>query len=77
MGYCIAVAPGVLPNFDLDVMDLFLLQPTIDSLIASGRWCVEVNRLWDVAQSEAQFSAPHQVSTYGKWPFIEICKRFS
>lgn len=63
---------GVLPNFDLDRMDLFLRHPRTDSLTASVRWCAELNRLCDVAQNEAEFSVLHQTHTYGKSSFIAI-----
>lgn len=46
---------GVLPNFDLDRMDLFssILEQILFSVI---RWCAELNRLCDVAQNEAGVS---------------------
>lgn len=57
----------VLPNFDLDRMDLFLRHPRTDSLTVSVRWCAELNRLCDVAQNEAEFfSVLHQTHTYGE-----------
>lgn len=74
---CVVANVGVLPNFDLDRMDLFLRHPRTDSLTVSVRWCAETEQGYAAVLLEyrAEFSVLHQTHL-GKSSFIAIWKCF-